>query len=420
MIPEASESCRLLINIVSEVVLNCLFRGETDMPISGKMQKIIETSSSVTRMFEEGARLRARYGPDRVYDFTLGNPAVPPPPEFGEVLRNLVKEDSIPHGYTPTAGLLPVRRAVAEYLSREQGMEIPAENVVMTSGAVGALNGIFTALMDPGEEILVPAPYFVAYTLYVMNMGAVLRSVPTGGNFHLDPGAMEAAITGKTRAVLVNSPNNPSGAVYSREELEQLGEVLDRASKRYGRRIYLISDEPYRRLAFDSEVPSVLESYPHTILISSYSKQLSLAGERIGYLAVHPEAEDAEQLVKAAGVMNAVLYVNAPSLFQRVVAALQGAVVDVEAYRRRRDLVCEVLERAGYTFTVPQGGFFIFPESPIPDDITFCRSLMEERILVCPGTDFGTPGHFRLSFAVPEKTILEAEEGFRRAREEIE
>ncbi len=389
------------------------------MPISNKTMKLIEASSTVTRMFEEGARLKIKHGPDRVFDFSLGNPDVPPPPEFGVAMKKLMENNHLAHGYTPAPGLLQVRESVAEYLSMDHGVEIPADFLIMTSGAVGALNDILKSLLDPGDEVVIPAPYFVGYTLYVFNSEGILRSVPTKADFHLDCGAVEAAVNEKTKAVLINSPNNPTGVVYGREELEDLAEVLDRAGDRIGRRIYLLSDEPYRKLAFGADIPSVLQIYPHTILVSSYSKQLSLAGERIGYLAVHPDAEDAALVTKAAAANNAALYVNAPSLFQLAVAEVPGAVVDVSAYRRKRDLFCAGLKGAGYDFNVPEGGFFLFPKSPIPDDVAFARLLMEELILAAPGSDFGAPGHFRLSFAVPEETIRGAMAGFKRALENV-
>ena len=387
------------------------------MTLSAKTVKLIEASSTVTRMFEEGARLKAAHGPDKVFDFSLGNPDVPPPPEFGEVMKNLTGDYARARGYTPAPGLPRVRAAVAEYLSRDHGITIPPDCLIMTPGAVGALNDILEALLDPGDEVVIPAPYFVGYSLYVLHAEGILKAAPTKADFHLDCRAVEEAVNERTKAVLINSPNNPAGVVYSRGELKELAEVLDRASRKIGRRIYLISDEPYRKLAFGAEIPSVLQIYPHTILVSSYSKQLSLAGERIGYLVVHPEAENAALVTKAAAVTNSVLYVNAPSLFQLAVAEIPGAVVDVSAYKRKRDLFCEGLKGAGYDVNIPEGGFFLFPKSPLPDERAFSRLLMEELILVAPGSDFGTPGFFRLSFAVPGETIRGAMAGFGRALE---
>jgi aspartate aminotransferase len=244
---------------------------------------------------------------------------------------------------------------------------------------------------------------------------AVLKTAPTDSDFHLDIAAIEAAITKDTRVMLINSPNNPTGAVYSAEELAALGEVLDRASKQYAKRIYLVADEPYRKIIYEGSVPSVFQAYPHTIVASSYSKELSLAGERIGYLAVHPDAEDAALVTGAAIVVNTMLCVNAPSMLQLAVAQLQGITVDVSIYKRRRDLLCGGLAEAGYEFSIPQGAFYLFPKSPIADDIQFLNILKEERILAAPGVGFGAPGYFRLSYAVPDATIAGSLPGFKRA-----
>jgi len=219
--------------------------------------------------------------------------------------------------------------------------------------------------------------------------------------------------------MLINSPNNPTGAVYTKKELQGLGDILDKASKKFGKRIYLISDEPYRKIVYDVDVPSVFDVYPHTILLTSYSKELSLAGERIGYLAIHPEAEDAAMIAGAAGVANTMMFVNAPSLFQQIVGKLQGVTVDTSIYRRRRDIFCEGLQKAGYEFDIPEGAFYLFPKSPIANDVEFAGLLKKQNILVVPGTGFGGPGHFRLSYAVPDKTILGSFDGFKRALDSV-
>jgi aspartate aminotransferase len=271
--------------------------------------------------------------------------------------------------------------------------------------------------MSPGEEILTPRPFFVGYTQYAFVAGAALKTAPTTARFGLDLAAIEAAITEKTRVMLINSPNNPTGAVYSAAELAGLSEILERASNRFGRRIYLISDEPYRKIAYDVEVPSIFQAYRHSIIVSSYSKELSLAGERIGYLVIHPQAEDAGLVAGVAAVANTMYYVNAPSMMQLAVAKLQGITVDVSVYRRRRDMICEILAGAGYEFSVPEGAFYMFPKSPIPDDIKFIDLLKSELILAVPGTGFGAPGYFRLSYAVPDATISGSAAGFKRALE---
>ena len=340
-----------------------------------------------------------------------------PPPEFTKVLRDMVSDDAFYHGYTPNAGYPQVRQALADYLGRLHGVALTSDLVIMTVGAAGALNDIFRALMSPGEEILTPRPFFVGYSQYAFIAGVTLKTAPTTARFGLDLAAIEAGITENTRVVLINSPNNPTGAVYSAAQLAGLSEILERASNHFGRRIYLVSDEPYRKIVYDVEVPSIFQVYRHSIIVSSYSKELSLAGERIGYLAVHPEAEDAGLVAGAAAVANTMYYVNAPSMLQLAVAKLQGITVDVSVYRRRRDRICEVLAGAGYEFIVPEGAFYMFPKSPIPDDVKFIDQLKSELILAVPGTGFGAPGYFRLSYAVPDATIAGSASGFKRALE---
>ncbi len=389
------------------------------MPIADKMAEMIDQSTMIKKMFEEGARLKAIHGPENVFDFSLGNPDVPPPPEFNKVLKELATDVSLNHGYTPSPGHSHVRKAVADYISGEHGFNFTSDLIIMTVGAAGALNDILKALINPGEEILTPRPYFIGYNQYSFIAGATLKTAPTDPNFHLDLAAIDAAINENTRVMLINSPNNPTGAIYSAEELAGLGDILDQASDKFGRRIYLVSDEPYRKIAYDIEVPSGFQVYPHTIMVSSYSKELSLAGERIGYLAIHPDAEDAQLVIGAATVANTMFCVNAPSMIQLAIAQLQGISVDVSIYRRRRDMLCAGLSEAGYEFNVPEGAFYLFPKSPIPDDIEFINRLKDELILAVPGVGFGAPGYFRLSYAVPDATISGSFAGFKRALEKV-
>lgn len=389
------------------------------MTIADNMAKMVEKASMIRKMFEEGAELKAIHGADNVFDFSLGNPDVPPPPEFKKVLRELVNDDNLSHGYTPGPGYPHVRQAVADQLGRDHRIGIKPDLVIMTVGAAGALNDTLKALINPGEQVLTPSPYFVGYNQYCFVAGASLKTVPCDDTFHLDLAAIDAAINESTRVFLINSPNNPTGAVYSAEELAGLSKILEKASQKFGRRIYLVSDEPYRKITYDVEVPSVFEAYPHTILISSYSKELSLAGERIGYLAVHPGAEAAPLIAGAAAMANTMFCVNAPSLIQLAIAKLQGISVDASIYRRRRDMLCAGLSDAGYEFNVPEGAFYLFPKSPIPDDMQFVDHLKEELILAVPGVGFGAPGYFRLSYAVPDDTIKRSFAGFQRAIEKI-
>ena len=389
------------------------------MPIADKMVQMVENASMIRKMFEEGAQLKAQHGPENVFDFSLGNPDVPSPPEFKEALRQLANDESLNHGYMPSPGHPHVRQALADYMSSEHRVKITPDLIIMTVGAAGALNDILKALINPGEEILTPSPYFVGYNQYSFIAGAVLKTAPSDENFHLNLNAIEAAVNAKTRVMLINSPNNPTGAIYKAQELAGLGEVLNEASQKFGRRIYLVSDEPYRKIAYDVEVPSVFQAYPHTIIVSSYSKELSLAGERIGYLVLHPDAEDAQLVYGAAVVANTMYCVNAPSMIQQAVARVQGITVDVSIYRRRRDMLCKGLSEAGYEFNVPEGAFYLFPKSPLPDDIEFINRLKEELILAVPGVGFGAPGYFRLSYAVPDATIAGSLKGFKRTIENI-
>jgi aspartate aminotransferase len=388
------------------------------MPIADKMTKMVEGSSMIRKMFEEGIKMKEKFGADNVFDFSLGNPDVPPPQAVKETLLELINNDTS-HGYMPNSGFPQVRAAVADYLNKEYNVGLTPELIVMTAGAAGALNDILRALMNPGEDILVPAPFFVGYNQYAFVASANLKTVSSLDDFHLDINAIENAITENTRVMLINSPNNPTGTVYNKSELTLLGKVLDKASEKYGKRIYLVSDEPYRKIVYDVEVPSAFDIYPHTIVLTSYSKELSLAGERIGYLAIHPKAEDADLIAGAAGVTNTMMYVNAPALFQQVVGQLQGVTVDINIYKKRRDMFCEGLSAAGYEFDIPEGAFYLFPKSPIANDIEFLNVLKDQNILVAPGTAFGGPGHFRISYAVPEKTITGSFEGFKKAFDSV-
>ncbi len=389
------------------------------MTIARKMQDFAEKSSWIRKMFEEGARMKAEYGADNVFDFSLGNPDVEPPPRFGEVLREVAADDSPgAHAYMPNGGYPWVREALAGTLSREQGVELGPGDLLMTCGAAGALNVVMKTLLDPGDEVIILSPFFVEYNFYVDNHGGVTRIVPTDAEFNLDLAAIEAAITDKTKAVLINSPNNPTGQVYSGPSLQALGRLLDKAGEDLARTIYLISDEPYRKIVYDGcEVPSVMAATSNAIVVSSYSKDLSLPGERIGYLAVHPLIRDKAALLDGLTLANRILgFVNAPALMQRVVARLQGVSVDSSIYARRREVFCRVLDQAGFDYVRPRGAFYLFPRTPV-DDVEFCRILQEEKILAVPGRGFGAPGHIRLAFCVDEKVIEGAAEGFARAME---
>lgn len=384
------------------------------MAISQKMIAFAERSSWIRKMFEEGARLKAQYGADNVFDFSLGNPDLPPPAQYRQAVAKVVAaEGPGTHGYMANSGYPFVRAAVAGQISAEQQASVAADDMLMTVGAAGALNVTMKALLDPGDEVIILAPFFVEYNFYVDNHGGTTKVVNTAPDFSLDLAAIESAITAKTKAIIINSPNNPTGQIYSAAELAGLAAVINKAPQT----VYLVADEPYRKIVYDGHaVPSVFAAYANSIIVSSYSKDLSLPGERIGYIAVHPQIESKAQLLGAMTLANRILgFVNAPAFMQRVVAELQGVTVDNAIYARRRETFCKVLSEAGLEFVPPKGAFYLFPKSPLADDTEFVKLLAEQRILGVPGRGFGMPGHFRLAFCVEDKVIERSAEGFRKA-----
>ncbi len=387
--------------------------------ITGQMKKSLEGGAFIRKMFEKGIELKKKYGQDAVCDFSLGNPDLPPPPVVAESLRELAGAADRPFafGYMPNPGYPQARERLAAHLSREQGVSLAASDVILTCGAAGGLNCFFKAVFEPGEELLCPSPYFVEYGAYVGNHGGVLKPVPAHADFSLDVEALAAAVTEKTRAVLINSPNNPTGRIYSRRELTSLCAMLAEKSAGRERPIFLVADEPYRFLAYDGcEVPSVLPLYPYSLVVSSFSKNLSLAGERIGFVALSPLMPEREELMAGLTIANRTLgYVNAPAIGQAILEKALGAQVDVLVYEARRARMADILTRAGYSFVMPQGAFYFFPKAPGGDDGAFVDRLAQERILGVPGTGFGLPGHFRLAFCVDEAVIIRSEEGFKRA-----
>ncbi|MCI5143161.1 MAG: pyridoxal phosphate-dependent aminotransferase, partial [Candidatus Electrothrix sp. ATG1] len=370
------------------------------------------------KMFEQGARMKAEFGAENVFDFSLGNPDVTPPKKFFKVLAELAECDTPGmHAYMPNGGYHYVREAVAARLTEEQGTEISMGDILMTCGAAGALNVVMKSLLNPEDEVIILSPFFVEYHFYVDNHGGVVKIVPTDDEFQLDLAAIESALTERTKAVLINSPNNPSGQMYSADSLAALGTLLDRAGENFCTTIYLISDEPYRKIIFDgAEVPSIMATTTNAIVVSSYSKDLSLPGERIGYIAVHPKMHEKDLLLNAMTLANRILgFVNAPALMQRAVAELQEESVDASVYEQRRKTFCDVLDKAGLEYVIPKGAFYLFPKTPIEDDVEFCTLLQEEKILAVPGRGFGTPGHIRLAFCVDEEVIAKSADGFQRA-----
>lgn len=385
------------------------------MTVSQKMLAFAENASWIRRMFEEGSRMKAQYGSENVFDFSLGNPDLPPPPQFAQTLAELIRDEQPGcHAYMPNSGWPHVREAVAARIAQEQAAPVTAGDVLMTCGAAGGLNVIMKALLDPGDEVIIISPYFVEYTFYIDNHGGAARIVPADKDFNLDLAAIAAALNERTKAVLINSPNNPTGQVYSADSLAELGRLLEGADKP----VCLIADEPYRKIVYDgASAPSVMAATAHAIVVSSYSKDLSLPGERIGYIAVHPDMPGKAALLNALTLANRILgFVNAPALMQRAVARLQDVSVDMSVYARRRDAFCAVLDAAGLHCVRPKGAFYLFPQTPV-DDVEFCKLLLEEKILAVPGRGFGRPGHIRLAFCVDEAVIAKAAAGFKRVME---
>jgi len=393
------------------------------MSISRKINAKLKSSSWIRKMFEEGLRMKKEHGADNVFDLSLGNPVIEPPEEVLKAIKSAAN-DSIPglHRYMPNAGLHDVREEVARSLAIESNCtELSAEHIVMVCGAAGGLNITLKTLLDPGEEVIVFSPFFVEYLFYSENHGGKTVTVPTNDDFSLNFNALRDALSPKTKAVIINSPNNPTGVVYSRKVLEELASVLKKYSTEKNNPIYLISDDPYKKIVFDGvETPNILELYDHSIYVTSHSKDLAIPGERIGYVAVHPKCADVENLMSGLIFCNRVLgFVNAPALIQRAIKNVQNISVDAEFYRKKRDFLYAELTRIGYSVVKPQGAFYFFPKSPVEDEVIFTQKLAEKKVLVVPGRGFGSPGYFRISYCVPDKvlegSILGFEEAFNQA-----
>ena len=388
------------------------------MPISRKVSEKLEMSSWIRKMFEEGLRMKQEHGADNVFDLSLGNPVVEPPAEVRQAIVSAANDSAAGlHRYMPNAGLADVREAVAKSLSAESGVELSTDQIIMVCGAAGGLNITLKTLLDPDEEVIAFSPFFVEYLFYSDNHGGKTVVVPTHENFSLNFDALRKALTPKTKAVIINSPNNPTGVVYSREMLTELADTLRQHTSDTGNPVYLISDDPYKKIVFDGvETPNILELYENSIYITSHSKDLALPGERIGYVAVHPKCADGDNLMSGLIFCNRVLgFVNAPALIQRAVKNVQDVSVDAEMYRKKRDFLYGELTRIGYSVVKPQGAFYLFPKSPIEDEVAFVQKLAEKKVLVVPGRGFGSPGYFRISYCVPDKVLEGSIRGFENA-----
>jgi len=382
----------------------------------------LEGASWVRRMFEEGDELKQLYGEENVFDFSIGNPNLEPPSSLKKALKALADQPILGmHRYMPNSGYSETRKAIAQYLTEESGLPFKEKHIVMTVGAAGGLNVALKALLDEGDEVIVPSPYFMEFKFYIDNSGGEIRLVETNEDFSLNFKEIERAIGKRTKAILINSPNNPTGVVYDQKSIERLGELLKRKSRELQKTLYLLTDEAYRRIVYDgTELPVSFLYYPHTIRVTSHSKDLSLPGERIGYIAVSPLCEETDELISALIFANRTLgFVNAPALMQRLVAPLQKNSVKIRDYEEKRDLLYSSLKAFGYQVVKPQGAFYIFPKTPIEDDVVFVKELQSRRILTVPGRGFGKPGYFRISYAVENGVIERALPGFKEVAEKF-
>ncbi|MBS6600688.1 MAG: pyridoxal phosphate-dependent aminotransferase [Clostridium sp.] len=392
--------------------------------ISNKMEKLVKNSSVIRAMFEEGKKLSAKYGEENVFDYSLGNPNVEPPKEIKQAIIDIINEEpqNLVHGYMSNSGYEDVRENIAEFINKKNNVNLTKDNIVMTCGAAGGLNIILKTLLNPEDEVIVIAPFFGEYENYVNNFDGKLVVVQADKEtFQPDIKALEKGITAKTKAIIINTPNNPTGVIYSSESLTKMAEVLRKKEAEYKTSIYLISDEPYKEIAYDgAEVPFLLNYHKNSFIGYSYSKSLSLPGERIGYVVANSEMDDYKDVIQSLNVANRILgFVNAPSLFQRVIGRTLGAEVDVNIYKKNRDLLYNHLISLGFECVKPQGAFYLFPKSLIPDDKAFAEAAKKYNLLIVPGSSFGCPGHFRLSYCISYEKIEKSLQAFTKLAEEF-
>ena len=388
------------------------------MAVSQKIRQYMAEGGWIRRVFEEGLALKAQIGAENVFDLSLGNPVIEPPSEFKDELRRLASEPMAGmHRYMPNPGYMETRQAVAGSLSEETGLPFEGGDIVMTCGAAAAANVVLKTILNPGDEVIILAPYFFEYLYYIDNHDGVAVVVNTTDRFRLDLPAIEQAVTPRTRAVIVNSPNNPSGVVYSSEEIAGLADLLQRKQSEHGTEIFLISDEPYKRIIFDGmDFPQIVPSFDNSIIVTSHAKDLALPGERIGFIAINPNYGEKEELAGGFSFCNRTLgFVNAPALMQHVVRNLQGVSIDPDYYQRKRDFMHTALMEMGYDTVKPEGAFYLYPKAPIEDDVAFTRELLQSNVLVVPGRGFGTPGYFRISYCVEDWVLEGAVDGLAKA-----
>ena len=385
--------------------------------ISSKMKAMVSNSSVIRKMFEEGKRLSQIYGEENVFDFSIGNPSVEPPEKIKEIMQKIINEEkpNILHGYMNNSGYEDVRDAIANNLSNKYNFKVKQENIVMTCGAAGGLNIILKTILNPGDEVIVFAPFFGEYINYVKNFDGEVKIISARTeDFQLNLDELKSKITSKTKAVIINSPNNPSGVIYSENTIKNLANILMEKQKELNSDIYLVSDEPYRELIYgDVEVPCILKYYNNSFIGYSYSKSLSLPGERIGYIVVNPIMKEVDEIIQGLNIANRILgFVNAPSFFKKVIKESLDLEIDVEIYRQNRDLLYNHLTSIGFECLKPKGAFYLFPKSPIDDDIKFCEDAKKFNILAVPGTTFGCPGYFRLSYCISYDKIKKSLKSF--------
>ncbi|OPY83397.1 MAG: Aspartate aminotransferase [Syntrophorhabdus sp. PtaU1.Bin153] len=387
------------------------------MIVAKKVMKQMEETGWIRRMFEEGIAMKKTYGDENVYDFSLGNPDIEPPDTLRQALIDAL-EHPVPgmHRYMPNNGYEEVRESVASYLREIHKVNFTPNHVYMSAGSAGGLNILLKSILSKGDEVIVPRPYFMEFKYYIESHGGVIKLVDTQDNFQLDMDKIEEAITKKTKAILLNSPNNPTGTIYSEETLRELASLLYRERKT-GKKICIVSDDAYKKLVYgDVPLPNIFQIYDLVIAVTSHSKDLAIPGERVGYIAISPSIEESDSLISALMFSSRALgFVNAPALFQRIVARFQNSSVNIDEYREKRDVMYNTLIDAGFECVKPTGAFYLFPKSPVPDELQFVRTLQnEEHILVVPGRGFGKEGYFRVAYCVPMKKIVGAIEGFKR------